>query len=179
VFQVIRALGIPRSMSSNVNTSYGQLFGGGDDWKAGAPMNVGMNAMADTLEYMGVKIVKTNHLPDQKDLSATSYFIGSDKYNLNCSAFSTFGVIFQTQAIAGLSLQGMKVDTVQDVRRNTQFTVASMMKGTGVIRPETCKALIQHATYATRASLYTAMNTGTNNTTPLGSGFGAEYAVTS
>ena len=178
VFQVIRALGIPRSMSNGANPSYGQLFGGGDDFRAGQPLNVGMNAMADTLEYMGVKIVKTNHLPDTKDLSATANFIGSDKYNLNCSAFSTYGLIFQTQAIAGLSLQGMKVDTVQDVRRNTQFTVASMMKGTGIIRPETCKALVQHASISTRAGLYSAMNTGTNNTTPLGSGFGAEYAVT-
>ena len=30
---------------------------------------------------------------------------------------------------------GMKVDTVEDVRRNTNFTVASMMAGTGVLRP--------------------------------------------
>ena len=35
----------------------------------------------------------------------------------------------------------MKVDTVDDVRRNTVFTVASMMKGAGVLRPE-CSALL-------------------------------------
>ena len=33
-------------------------------------------------------------------------------------------------------MQGLKVDTVDDVRRNTTFTVASMMGGTGVLRPE-------------------------------------------
>jgi hypothetical protein len=175
VFQVIRALGIPRSMTNNVNTSYGQLFGGGDDWKAGAPMNVGMNAMADTLEYMGVKIVKTNHLP-KTNLSTTANNIGSSKYNLDCSGFSTYGVIFQKEAIAGLSLQGMKVDTVQDVRRNTQFTVASMLKGTGVVRPELCKLLVGGTTLSTidtRAEIATLLGTNFTN------GFAAEYAVTS
>ena len=48
----------------------------------------------------------------------------------------------------------MKVDTVQDVRRNTQFTVASMMKGTGIIRPETVRALVSSSiTTPTRALL--------------------------
>jgi hypothetical protein len=45
------------------------------------------------------------------------------------------------EAVAALKLQGLKVDTVDDVRRNTTFTVASMMGGTGVLRPE-CAAVI-------------------------------------
>jgi len=169
VFQVIRALGIPRSggMTNNVNTS-SPIFGAGDAFGGvGAPISQGMNMMTDSLDYMGVKIVKSNHLP-KVDHSSSS--IGGAKYNLNCSAINLFGIIFQSEAIAGLSLMGMKVDTVQDIRRNTQFTVASMLKGTGVIRPELCRALtgINDAT-PTRTELASAL--GANFT----SGFAAEY----
>lgn len=165
VFQVIRGLGIPRTDSKFANYP---LFGASEEVGGlGAPLAVGMNMMADSLDYMGVKIVKSNHLP-KVDHSSSS--IGGVKYNLNCSAINLFGIIFQSEAIAGLSLMGMKVDTVQDIRRNTQFTVASMLKGTGVIRPELCRALtgINDAT-PTRAELASAL--GANFT----SGFAAEY----
>ncbi|NBP01802.1 MAG: hypothetical protein EBU90_17020, partial [Proteobacteria bacterium] len=118
-----------------------------------------MNMMTDALDYMGVKIIKSNHLP-KTDLNAAAAAskIGGAKYNLNAAStaftsatgqgytgFSFYGIIFQAEAVAGLSLMGMKVDTVQDVRRNTQFTVASMLKGTGLIRPEMCRAIISGA----------------------------------
>jgi hypothetical protein len=81
-------------------------------------------------------------------------------------------MIWQSKAIASLSLQGMKVDSVEDIRRNTNFTVASMMAGTGVLRPE-CASLIyagdraSGATAATKAQIMSALG-GT-----------AEYVVTS
>ena len=224
VFQVIRALGIPRSVFTAVtnagvvgtssvvaatnNYMNNPLFGASDTYGGnGAPISVGMNQMTDVLDYMGVKIVKTNHLP-KTNLNITANNIGSGKYNLNCaatanaagasganqgfeSAFSFYGILFQTNAIAGLSLQGMKVDTVQDVRRNTQFTVASMMKGTGIIRPETCRALISGSgSTVTRAKLVehfqsasvksaTSTDAGATVNTNFDTGFGAEYAVTS
>lgn len=186
VFQVIRALGIPRTMTANVNLSQGTIVG--------PDMTTGMNGMTDSLDYMGVKIVKSNHLP-ATGYNVTANNIGSSKYNLNASAtsyiatgnttgtytgFSLFGMIFQTEAVAGLSLQGMKVDSIADVRRNTQFTVASMMKGTGIIKPELCKALIgASAGAATRTVLSTHLNgnsvTGAK-TDNLVNGFAAEYA---
>jgi len=181
VFQVIRALGIPRQTGGTINSatslSYnGPIFGGSDDYgNNGAPVNTGMNLMADVLDYMGVKIVKTNHLPST-NLSTTANNIGGSKYNLDCSAFGVYGVIFQKEAIAGLSLQGMKVDTVQDVRRNTQFTVASMLKGTGVVRPELVKLLVGGTTLTsidTRSEIAALLGTNFTN------GFAAEYAVTS
>jgi len=210
VFQVIRALGIPRSPTSTVsstglnNYANNPLFGASDTWGSnGAPISVGMNQLTDTLDYMGVKIMKTNHLP-KTNLNITANNIGSAKYNLNCaatanaagasganqgfeSAFSFYGIIFQTNAIAGLSLQGMKVDTVQDVRRNTQFTVASMMKGTGIIRPETCRALISGSgSTVTRAKLVEHFESASVKSADTGvagqavntnfaNGFGAEY----
>jgi len=81
--------------------------------------------------------------------------IGDAKYDFDWLRFSTAGVqatgydalfpikalIWQKDAVASLSLQGMKVDTIRDVRRNTQFTVASVMRGGGVLRPELCAAV--------------------------------------
>ena len=174
VFQVIRALGIPRSTSTFSNIP---MFTASDDYGAGAPISAGMNMLSDTLDYMGVKIIKTNHIPRSNLGSAP---IGGAKYNLDCSSVNIFGLIFQPEAVAGLSLMGMKVDTVQDVRRNTQFTVASMLKGTGILRPELCQILVGITNVAagdtsaeidTRAELATIFGTAT--------GFGAEYAVTS
>jgi hypothetical protein len=173
VFQVIRGLGIPRATNAFANTP---MFTASDDYGAGAPISVGMNKLSDTLDYMGVKIIKTNHIP-RADLTGAS--IGAAKYNLVCNSVNIFGIIFQPEAVAGLSLMGMKVDTVQDVRRNTQFTVASMLKGTGVLRPELCQILVGTTSVAagdtsaeidTRSELAAIFGTG--------SGFGAEYAVT-
>lgn len=173
VFQTIRALGIPRAADKFANTP---MFTASDDYGAGAPISVGMNMLTDSLDYMGVKIIKTNHLP-KVDHGASS--IGAAKYNLNCAGLNLFGVIYQTEAVAGLSLQGMKVDTVQDVRRNTQFTVASMLKGTGLIRPEMCRAFVGAANLDTRAELRNWLNNGDLTTTTAGNltnGFSAEYS---
>jgi hypothetical protein len=128
-----------------------------------------MNAMADSIDYMGVKIIKSNHLPKTNLNASASTYIGSAKYNLNCSAINLHGIIFQPEAVAGLSLQGMKVDTVQDVRRNTQFTVASMMKGTGLVRPELCRAIVGIDGTTSRSDLATALGANFTN------GFAAEY----
>ena len=183
VFQVIRALGIPRSAINTTvpSAAYTQypLFGGGEEvGRLGAPLAQGMNMMTDSLDYMGVKIVKTNHIP--KVLQTGAAAIGGTKYQLNCSLFGIYGIIFQSEAIAGLSLMGMKVDTVQDVRRNTQFTVGSMLKGTGILKPEMVKLITAGPTNATTAdgrddiAAFLATSTSTN----WSAGFGAEYAAT-
>ena len=193
VFQVIRALGIPRVMTNNINLSQGVIVSN--------DMTSGMNSMMDSLEYMGCKIVKTNHIP-KTGLDTVANNIGSSKYNLACgtlayqaaanttattlsvgSLFSIYGIIFQTEAVAGLSLQGLKVDSIADVRRNTQFTVASMMKGTGIIKPELVKVLVSGAITATRANLALHINgtsvSGAATHGNYASGFATDYAVTS
>jgi hypothetical protein len=179
VFQVIRSLGIPRSPLVNSNSAYinTPLFTGSDDYGAGAPISQGMNMMTDSLDYMGVKIVKTNHIP-KIDHSAAGNAIGAAKYNLNTGTFGIYGILFQAEAVAGLSLMGMKVDTVQDVRRNTQFTVGSMLKGTGVIKPEMVKLITAGATANsadTRALVRGLLATTIDNFTD---GFAAEYKST-
>lgn len=202
VFQVIRSLGIPRTPTVNNNTAYvnSPLFTGGDDYGgAGYGIHTGLNSMMDTLDYMGVKICKSNHIP-KTGLEVAANNIGSLKYNLNCAAvgytaastytalsssaslFSIYGIIFQAEALAALSLMGMKVDTVQDVRRNTQFTVASMMKGTGILKPEMVKVLVSGAVTATRANLSIHLNSNSlsaASVSNLTNGFAAEYVATS
>ena len=179
VFQIIRALGIPRAADKFTNYP---LFGASSEVGGlGAPLAQGMNMMTDSLDYMGVKIIKTNHIP-KVDLTGTNA-IGGAKYQLDCSDFNVFGIIFQAEAIAGLSLMGMKVDTVQDVRRNTQFTVGSMLKGTGILKPEMVKLITAGSAAAgnagsaeTRAKIVTGLSSTTaGNWT---SGFAAEYATT-
>ena len=146
-FQDIRALGVARSAADAVNSQ--PLFGGvAEAGGLGAPLRQGMYGYDDTLEYMGVTICKSNHRLTA-DLGSTTT-IGEARYNLDYELkennASTGGngtdvhevkaVTFQSGAVAALKLQGLKVDTVDDVRRHTVFTVASMMAGTGVLKPE-------------------------------------------
>ena len=198
VFQVIRSLGVARTITGGVTTqtiqsnAFGNspMFGSSSFYAGlGARLDVGLNGLTDTLEYMGVTIMKSNHIPNNVDYSVAGSEIGSKKYNLTFNKFDTFGIIFQSESVAGLSLQGMKVDTVQDVRRNTQFTVASMLKGTGIIKPETVKLLIGFNTNSAGASIIASSNPDAveryrlNNALGGSHGnnavFNGEYSVTS
>ncbi len=146
-FQDIRALGVARSATEAANAQ--PLFGGvAEAGGLGAPLRQGMYGYDDTLEYMGVTICKSNHRLTA-DLDSTTT-IGEARYNLDyelkknntdtggngTDVHEIKAVTFQSGAVAALKLQGLKVDTVDDVRRNTVFTVASMMAGTGVLKPE-------------------------------------------
>jgi hypothetical protein len=152
-FMDIRALGVARSaadLSYNITAlSNGtQSVGNGPMFAGmaglGGPLTDGYRNIHDTLEYMGCTIVKSNHI-QQTDLSAAGSTSGTDlgelKYGMDFAAAEVKGLIWMPQSIAAIRLQGLKVDTVDDVRRNTTFTVASMMAGTGVLRPE-CAALV-------------------------------------
>jgi hypothetical protein len=144
-FQDIRALGVANTLASAQNMQ--PMFGGvAQAGGLGAALTQGLNNLTDTLQYMGVTIIKSNHLP-------VSNFsgIGEARYNLTFGNAGIVGLIFQKSCVASLKLQGLKVDTVDDVRRNTTFTVASMMAGTGVLRPECAAVLVGP----------TASNTGT------------------
>ena len=104
----------------------------------GAPLTVGMHSMQDTLTYQGCTIIKSLHanFGDKYTTAgdAQDTTIGDTKYG--CDFRSLRALIWQPQAVARLSLQGMKVDSVEDVRRNTHFTVASTFKGGSTFRPE-------------------------------------------
>lgn len=146
VFQDIRALGVARTTSDLTGGAGRPYFGGvAEAGGLGAGLTDGMMAISDSLEYMGCRIVKTNHLPNF-DAGAATSAIGEARYNLNFSStvrgtgdadgIGVGALIWQAGCVASLNQTGLKVDTVDDVRRNTVFTVASMMAGTGVIKPE-------------------------------------------
>ena len=59
-------------------------------------------------------------------------------------------LIWQKSSVCSLRLQGMKVESVKDVRRGTYFTVSSIMAGAGVLRPELCGVI--QGTYAVPAA---------------------------
>lgn len=136
-FQDIRSLGVAttQAQASNLQPMFGGVAAAGG---LGVALTQGLNNLTDTLQYMGVTIVKSNHLP-----VANTTGIGEARYNLTFGDAGICGLLFQRNAVAALKLQGLKVDTVDDIRRNTTFTVASMMAGTGVLRPECAAVLVK------------------------------------
>tara|TARA_R100000664_G_scaffold2795_1_gene6679 strand:+ start:4345 stop:5583 length:1239 start_codon:yes stop_codon:yes gene_type:complete len=136
-FMDIRALGIARTASAAEDSQ--PMFGGvAAAGGLGAPYSQGLGQLHDTLEYMGCTIIKSNHV---LTANASAADLGEAKYAQDFGDAKIRAVMWLPEAVAALKLQGLKVDTVDDVRRNTTFTVASMMGGTGVLRPE-CAAVI-------------------------------------
>ena len=135
-FQDIRALGVARDSSDLAGGAGRPFFGGvADAGGLGAGLGQGMFALADRLEYQGCTIIKTNHMPN-KNYTTAAGNIGDIRYNRSCHVCPVKALIWQQGCIASLKMTGLKVDQVDDIRRNTVFTVASMMGGTGVLKPE-------------------------------------------
>jgi hypothetical protein len=205
-FHDIRALGITRESGGLLGGAGRPFFGGvAEAGGLGAPLTQGMFGITESLEYMGVKIIKSNHLAQldhnivsagsvtditsgtsttaniaRTALSATGELanngntgvitdLGDAKYNFNWHQYSSGGtdpntaavnngrdlglalsncvlnpvkaLIWQKSAVCSLRLQGMKVESVKDIRRGTYFTVSSIMAGAGILRPELCGAI--------------------------------------
>jgi hypothetical protein len=162
-FQSIRALGVARdyldlgygnvvdtgetNQTWAVNGPTAQMFGGSYDGLGSSLAN--RPNLQEMMTYMGCTICKTNHGPFSNYV-ATADNIGEGRYNLKFTGTPTTAneggackaIMWQRGCVAALSLQGLKVDTVDDVRRNTVFTVASKLAGTGVLRPELAVAVL-------------------------------------
>ena len=136
LFHEIRRLGIASEASDFASGGSRPLFGGdtGMGANAGAPYTEAIG-MTGKLRYMGVTICSSNHVASQGDMSSS----GDANYQVDMSDVK--GLIWQRGAVASVVKQGLKVDTVDDVRRNTVFTVASMFRGGGVLRPELAATL--------------------------------------
>ena len=154
VFQDIRALGVARDSGDLAGGAGRPFFGGvADAGGLGAGLRQGMNGLGDRLEYMGVSIVKTTHLPNF-DARTDVDQIGEARYNLNFGSggADVRALIWQSGCVASIQKLGLKVDTVDDIRRNTNFTVASMLAGTGVLKPE-CAAMVTGTVGASRGAV--------------------------
>ena len=140
MFNQIRRLGIAAPGDTGLfgeNAQASPLFG----TPTSAP------SMAGSLSYMGASIVSSNHLPSG-DLTND----GRDK-NYSVDATGVVALMFARQGVASIKKQGLKVDSVEDVRRNTNFTVASMFSGGGVLRPEYCSVLLGAGTVGSLPAL--------------------------
>ncbi len=151
LFQQIRRLGIADAESATERFNMQPMFGGvAAAGGLGADFKQGMNSLQDSLTYMGVTIIKTNHMP--ADYSATADNIGEARYNVNGTSIDPGnaqptgaglkGLLWQPEAVASIRKTGLVVDTEADIRRNTNFTVASMMSGTGILKPELAKVIV-------------------------------------
>jgi hypothetical protein len=140
-FMDIRALGVARDNGDFASGGKRPYFGGTAEMGGlGAGLTQSFGAITDSLNYMGCTIIKSNHVLTS-DLSGAGDEIGDAKYGLDFAAGGVKGMIWLPECAASIKLQGLKVDNVKDVRRNTHFTVASMMGGAGVLRPECCALL--------------------------------------
>ena len=138
-FMDIRALGVARDNGDFANGGIQPYFAGVADLGGlGTPLGASLGAITDSLNYMGCTIIKSNHVLRTNQAVAD---IGDAKYALDFGDGRVKGVIWLPEACASIKLQGLKVDNVKDIRRNTHFTVASMMGGSGVLRPECCALL--------------------------------------
>ena len=139
LFQQIRRLGVAEATAAGgvQAGSMQPMFGGvAMAGGLGAPLTQGMNSLSDSLVYMGVIIQKSNHIP-----TGAAETIGEARYTVNGDTAGVRGLIFCSEAVASIRKTGLVVDTEDDIRRNTTFTVASMFSGTGILKPELAKVL--------------------------------------
>ena len=158
-FHDIRTLGVPRGVAAGQGTTtvdsafsvdrfgaggYKPYMTPGGASGMGGPLTNGMTKIVDTLEYMGCTIMKSNHLLTQNVVAAGgagNLVLGDAKYDFAWDTKKVKAIMWQRNAICSLRLQGMKVESIKDVRRGTNFTVASIMAGAGILRPELCGAI--------------------------------------
>ncbi|MAV39727.1 MAG: hypothetical protein CML12_04015, partial [Puniceicoccaceae bacterium] len=134
MFNEIRRLGIaeqaelsaskPSNMGNHQNAPYYGSIGGG----------VSVPGFDSALQYMGAMITASNHLPNAK--------VTTGDANYHVDGRLVKALMFQRSSVASVKKQGLKVDSVEDVRRNTVFTVASMYSGGGILRPELASVVL-------------------------------------
>ena len=171
LFQAIRRLGVAESQAqaSNMQPMFGGVAQAGG---LGADFAASKAALADTLVYMGCTIVKSNHLPTIDDAAGT---IGQSKYEVKGLFAGVRGLIWMPDCVAALRKTGLVVDTEDDVRRNSTFTVASMMSGTGILKPELAKAIVRNANILDREDFRQHL-TSSDGATANGTGAQFGYA---
>lgn len=91
----------------------------------------GIQGRVPMLDIEGVKIMKSNLLPNTDERAASSVY---SKYR--AAYDTTTGIIFAKPAVATLVLQDIAMETERDVRRQEDFMVAKMAVGHGTLRPE-------------------------------------------
>lgn len=150
LFNQIRRLGIA---SPNFGTGLFNTTGGRDDMKIFGT-NTTMPAMRASLSYLDAEIYSSTHLPNDAEYDVGGVGNSGDNLEAADALYSgdmrgIVGLMFRKGGVASIKKQGLKVDTVNDIRRNSVFTVASMYHGGGVLRPEFCSVLLGPTAFGT------------------------------
>ena len=142
LFNQIRRLGI--ASPNFANDSFFSTTGGRGDARPFAGSPTSMPAMTAGLSYLNATILSSNHLPQDLVFAAGASAGQGEAADANYAGNmrGVAGLMFRKGGVASIKKQGMKVDTVNDIRRNSVFTVASMFHGGGVLRPEFCSVLL-------------------------------------
>ena len=153
LFQAIRRLGVAESTSTGIVGSVNNMqpmFGGvAAAGGLGAQLQQGLASLQDSLTYMGCTIIKSNHIPVADDVAGT---VGQAKYEVYGGFAGIRALIWMPDCVAALRKTGLVVDTEDDKRRNSTFTVASMMSGTGILKPELAKVVVNNSSVVNRAA---------------------------
>lgn len=156
LFQAIRRLGVAESQAQahNMQPMFGGVAMAGG---LGGGLKDGMASIQDSLVYMGATIIKSNHVPTVNYGADT---VGEERYEIAGATAAVRGLIWMPDCVAALRKTGLVVDTEDDVRRNTTFTVASMLSGTGILKPELAKIMSSNSTAAaSRSAMLSALDT--------------------
>jgi hypothetical protein len=119
-FHDIRALGIARDATGLVGGAGRPFFGGvSEAGGLGAGLNQGMFGITDTLEYMGVKIIKSNHLAQLDGNRVLSNGTGTGVVATTANkarvVSSSTGLVTTAGVIRDLGDQKYNFDWCQDV----------------------------------------------------------------
>lgn len=85
----------------------------------------------EVIPYDGVMIYPTRNMPNTDETSVTTVY---PKYRGNYA--KTLGVLWNPMATATVKLRDISLETQRDTRRLEDFMVASMLVGSGTLRPE-------------------------------------------
>jgi len=149
LFNQIRRLGI--ATPGFASGDFFSTTAGRADARPFASSPTGMPAMRASLSYLDAEIISSTHLPQDAvyDVGGTGSNLEGADALYSGDMRGIVGLMFRKGGVASIKKQGLKVDTVNDIRRNSVFTVASMYHGGGVLRPEFCSVLLGPTAFGT------------------------------
>ncbi len=122
----LRNLGLPRAGDDITVRDWSM---GVQQQVAGAPQYSQIQRRVNALNFNGLPIWGTNHLPNGQNIT-------TDEKKYQGDFTKTRAVMGQQQAVGHLTLLDVVTETDRDVRRGVDFFVTKILTGGGTLRPE-------------------------------------------
>lgn len=97
------------------------------------PASYGISGVRQVLDVEGVMVMPSRLVPNEDDSSDTTVYAD---YRANFE--NTVGIMWVAPAVCTLTLLDVFTEAMRDTRRLSNFNVAAMAVGHGVLRPEGC-----------------------------------------